>query len=99
MCASREALAAAPANASSPCTPKRALLQLNSCARQLAEAKLKEMGPMSRNERIMLSTMGAAVLLWVGWAFFGGGGGGAALDQTGRLPCRVGCRARMRGLD
>ena len=30
-----------------------------------AEAKLKSMGPMSRDERIMLATMMFAVVLWV----------------------------------
>ena len=32
---------------------------------QLAAERLAKMGPMSRNEKIMLSTMGAAVCLWV----------------------------------
>jgi DASS family divalent anion:Na+ symporter len=31
----------------------------------IAEARLKKMGPMTRNERIMLGTMGGAVLLWI----------------------------------
>lgn len=31
----------------------------------LAAERLKKMGPMSRDEKIMLGTMGAAVLLWV----------------------------------
>lgn len=35
-------------------------------AAQLAEEKLVQMGPMSRDEKIMLCTMGGAVLLWVG---------------------------------
>jgi DASS family divalent anion:Na+ symporter len=32
---------------------------------QLAEQRLEKMGPMSRDERIMLGTMAAAVCLWV----------------------------------
>lgn len=32
---------------------------------QLAAERLEKMGPMSRDEKIMLATMGAAVCLWV----------------------------------
>ena len=34
-------------------------------APKLAEAQLKAMGPMSRDERLMLATMAGAVVLWV----------------------------------
>ncbi len=34
---------------------------------QLASERLQKMGPMSRDEKIMLGTMGCAVLLWVSW--------------------------------
>lgn len=40
-------------------------------APRLAAERLAKMGPMSRNEKIMLGTMGAAVCLWVGGDFLG----------------------------
>jgi len=40
-------------------------------APRLASERLEKMGPMSRDERIMLATMGSAVLLWVGGDILG----------------------------